>query len=458
MRVAVIGCGYVGLVSAAGLASIGHQVVGVESDPERLAQLRRARAPFHEPSLADLLAEGTASGRLRFSADLDEAATAEVIFLAVQTPPNPDGSNNLAFLRAASEALAGRLLAAGCDHPQVVVVRSTVVPGTTDEMITPLFSRTGTDRIAVAFNPEFLREGSAIADFLQPDRVVVGTHQPGAAQQLRHLYAPLCAPFVHTVPASAELTKYASNALLATLVSFSNEIARIGEAIPGVDAEDVLAAVRLDRRFQPTNADGERVVPGVLSYLKAGCGFGGSCLPKDVSALIAHAHRLGVEPTLLEAVRGINVEQPSRVVQLAAQRLGGLRGRAVAVLGVAFKDGTDDLRDSPGLEIIRLLQAEGARVVAYDPLVAPLALAASNPALEAAASLDEAVRLADAVVVASAAPELGRLVALVADSARPPLVIDGRRHLPADAFPAERFAAVGRGARSPHPVDVKAAS
>lgn len=444
MKVCVIGCGYVGLISAVGLASVGHHVTGIEIDSQRLAQLQAGHPPFYEPGLTDRLIDSRADGTLRFSSLLSEASDADIVLLAVPTPPRADGSNDLSAIEAVATELAQVFGASSVEERQVVVVRSTVVPGTTDSVIAPLVAGAAPGRLAVASNPEFLREGSAMADFLKPDRVVIGAHEPWAADRLRALYAPLTTEVVCTTPATAELAKYTSNALLATLISFSNEIARVAEATPDVDVEDVLAAVHLDRRLQPRGHDGQRLEPGVLSYLKAGCGYGGSCLPKDVAALIAYARDVGEAPGLLEAVRAVNDGQPERLVQMVERALGHLKDRNVAVLGVAFKAGTEDLRVSSGIEIARRLQARGAHVMVYDPLVTPTALEAIGLRAPLTDVLDQAVGSAEAVVVTSAAPEIQALAAVVADHADPPLVIDGRRHLSPEAFPVKQYIAIGR--------------
>lgn len=451
MRVAVVGCGYVGLISAVGLASVGHQVVGIEADPDRRRAVAAGQPPFHEPGLTEVLSRCLAEGSFTTSGDLADTADAEVVLLAVQTPPGPDGAIDLAFLRAAVAGLveARSRAANGCG--QVVAVRSTVVPGTVDTVVAPLLAEAGpTARLSAASNPEFLREGSALADFLQPDRVVVGTSEAWAAARMQQLYRPLAAPVVHTTPAAAELTKYASNALLATLVSFSNELARVAEALPGVDVDDVLDTLHLDRRLQPRAGDGSSVTPAILSYLRAGCGFGGSCLPKDLSAVIAHAQRLGEPARLFQAVRDVNLTQPARLVDLAERSLGDLVGRPVGVLGVAFKAGTDDLRASPGVEVVAELRRRGATVRVHDPLVSAPALEAAGVAApaEVADGLADLVRGAEAVVVTTVAEEFAELAGIVARLPVPPLVVDGRRVLRPEDFPAGRYVGIGRAAKT----------
>ncbi len=423
MDLAVVGCGYVGLVSAVGLASVGHRVVGIEIDDERRERLQAGSAPFYEPGLDKLLGLQLSNGRLRFSDSLADAGEASVVLLSVQTPPKADGSIELSYLGAAAAALREALDAAP-RRDRVVAVRSTVVPGTNESLVAPAL---GPD-IPVASNPEFLREGSALRDFLRTDRIVVGCDDPHGRELLAAAYEPLGAPIIFTSPATAELAKYASNAFLATLVSFSNEVAHISEALPGVDVEDVLAIVHADRRMSTVNGGRAEI----LSYLRAGCGFGGSCLPKDLTALIAAAAAHGEEVPVLRAVRDVNEAQPRRVTDAAERALGTFADRTVAVLGVAFKAGTDDLRSSPGLRIVDELLARGAAVKVYDPLVEAAALSryTAGGRVEVSATLADAIADADACVLTTNAREIAALPQVISDAGRSELVVvDPRRML-----------------------------
>jgi UDPglucose 6-dehydrogenase len=437
MNVTVVGCGYVGLITGLGLAAAGHRVTGVEQGAGRRSAVAAGEAPFHEPGLEELLRSELASGRFDVVAGVAQAPPAEVYLVAVQTPPLPDGAIDLRYLEEAVTEVARSIDSSG--QPPVVAVRSTAVPGTTRNVVAPLLG----DRAIAASNPEFLQEGSAVRDFLRPDRIVIGCDDERARAVLRELYDPLGAPLVFTSTTAAEVTKYTSNALLATLISFSNEIAQICEALPDVDVEEVLAAVQLDRRLTP-RVDGELVRPGILSYLKAGCGYGGSCLPKDLTALIASTGTKGRRP-LLEAVRRINDAQPARLVDLVEETVGAVAGRNVALLGVAFKGGTDDLRSSPGLSVLDELLRRGADVTVYDPLVREDALAEwTERGARRAQDLRSAVGAADVAVVTTDAPEFDGLVELARQG--DVLVVDGRRRLRPDAFGDTRYRAVGRSA------------
>lgn len=440
MNVAVIGSGYVGLVSAVGLAHLGHDVVAIDVDPARVTALERGEVPFHEPGLENALAALLASGRLRISGAVADVASADVILLCVQTPPQPTGSVELRFVEAAAREVADCLVRLE-RRRRVVAVRSTVPPGTNERLLAPIFQRI--EETVVASNPEFLREGTALQDFLDADRVVVGVHEPWAAEAMRALFAPLEAPLVVTSPAAAELAKYASNALLATLISFSNEIARLCEATAGVDVEDVLGIVHRDRRLAG-GGDGGRA--GIVSYLSAGCGYGGSCLPKDLGALIQYGQDAGESVELLRAVESVNDSQPGRLAALTERVLGGIRGRRIAVLGAAFKAGTDDLRDSPSLRVVDELVERGAHVVVYDPLVPPERLrGVVAPDVEVATSLRAAVADVAACVVTTLASEFAELERVLRDrNGARPVVVDGRRGIAATDFPVRGYAGVGR--------------
>jgi nucleotide sugar dehydrogenase len=432
MDVAVIGCGYVGLVTGVTLASIGHTVVGIDSDASRVDAIHSGRAPFHEPGLDELLRESLERGAFAVSTTLESAADADVVLLAVQTPPREDGGVELGHVEDATRAL-GAVLAAAPARRRVVAIRSTVPPGTNEQRVAPLLA--GVADLVVVSNPEFLREGTAVDDLLHADRVVVGASEPWAADVMRELYEPIGAAFLVTSPATAELAKYASNAFLATLVSFSNELARISERTPGVDVEDVLGIVHLDRRLAP---DG-RPAP-IVSFLMAGCGYGGSCLPKDIAGLAGYGRALGETTPLLEAVAAVNAGQASRLVDLAENALGSLSGRRIAVLGAAFKAGTDDLRHSSGLAVLQELRDRGATAVVFDPLVAADALAAAIPAgAIVAETLDDALDGTAACLVTTAAPEWRALD----EHPTRPLVVDGRRALDPARYDG-RYVAIGR--------------
>lgn len=379
MNVAVIGGGYVGLVSAAGLAGLGHRVRVGESNQARVAQLLAGEIPIFEQGLDELVEDGRKSGLLSFyGSNHDAVAGADLVFLCLPTPSGADGRADLSYIDTVIDELA-LSLPAGARF----VVKSTVPPGTVvsiQKRLANLGSGAG-----IVSHPEFLREGSAVRDFMSPDRVVVGAFTPDDAEAVLGLYRGLETRFVSTDPTSAEMIKYASNSYLATRLTFANALANLCEAI-GADIVDVLQGVGLDHRIGP-------------HFLKPGPGYGGSCFPKDTQALIGVAEDAGYDFRLLRAVIEADDDQRRRIaakVRMAAG--GGLRGRRVAVWGIAFKAGTDDVRESPAMRIARLLKEEGAEVVAYDP-------EATAPDFRNAESAIAAVEGADVLLIATEWPE-----------------------------------------------------
>lgn len=431
MRIAIIGTGYVGLVTGACLAHLGHDVTCVDKSLERVAAVNRAEAPFHEPGLTEMLSECVSAERLRASNDgIGAVANSNLIFLAVGTPCWNDRID-LSYLSAAAEDV-GKGLRRGKD--QTVIVKSTVVPGTTDTLIRGILERVSGLRVGsfgLCANPEFLREGSAVSDFMGADRIVVGQWDEQSGNALAELYGSFECPKLFTTLRNAEMIKYASNAFLATLVSFSNEFAAICEATPGTDVEEVLNAVHLDRRLSYRGDSARRL--GILTYLRAGCGYGGSCLPKDVSALRHYSRQQNVTPHLLDAVAAVNAERPHQLITLAEKAIGSLRGATVAVLGLVFKPDTDDLRDSQALVVTKLLKQNGAAVRAYDPMISAL----DDPAgAQICATAEEALTGADAAIITTAWPEFTAWNwTKLCSRMRRPVVVDGRNALADARFP-----------------------
>src|SRR2546425_8385222 len=349
-KVAVIGAGYVGLTTAACLADLGNQVTVVDVDHEKIARLRRNQVPFYEPGIQELVERNAKARRLAFTTSYADAVPgAEYAIIAVSTPEGEGGEADLSYVEAAASSIADAM-----DGPLVVVNKSTVPPLTGDMVSAVLKRRNGEFAATVVSNPEFLREGSAIQDFMHPDRIVVGSHDRDAAEKVAMLYAPLEAPILITPNIyTAEMVKYASNAFLATRISFINEIARISERV-GADAKLVAEGMGLDKRIGPR-------------YLDAGIGYGGSCFPKDVSALAAVAAAFDYHPELLHAVMDINRDQRMLVIDKLRDCLEELNDRVIGLLGLAFKPNTDDLREAPSLDIARVLLAAGAPVRGYDP-------------------------------------------------------------------------------------------
>ncbi len=356
MDVAVIGCGYVGLVTATCLASIGHTVRGVEKDQRKLAKLREGHCPIFEPGLASLMQEQIAAGNLSFGDSVREAIQeAEVVFLAVGTPPKPDGTVDMSFLEAAGREVCDALADAPPDYLITIVIKSTVPAGTNRKLYYYLRQHS-TIEFQVVSNPEFLKEGSAVNDFLEPDRIVIGGESPEAFRVMRRLYDPLITSedvFLTMNWESAELTKYAANAMLAARISFMNEMSILCDAY-GADIEDIRKGIGSDSRIGP-------------AFLRAGVGFGGSCFPKDVAALQHISASVGHENLFVGAIQRINGEQKRRFVERISAKLGRpLKDATIAVWGLAFKADTDDIRESPAIDVIRYLLEGEARVRAHD--------------------------------------------------------------------------------------------
>ena len=440
MRVTVIGAGHVGLVTAACLAHVGHDVVVDDDDVSKLDLIREGRSWFYEPGLQELLGEVVRAGRLRVVDDKAEAVEhGTVIFICVGTPSRGDGSPNLAYVEAVAREVA-RSLPPG--EFRLICEKSTV-PVQTGERVARVIAREARPEAdwEVASNPEFLREGSAVVDTLDPDRVVVGTSSERGLAALRELYQPILersgAPFLATDRATAELIKHASNAFLATKISFINSVARVCER-SGADVELVARGMGLDPRIG-------------VHFLKAGAGYGGSCFPKDVAAFAHRSRELGVDFGILNEVAKINHEARRAVVDKVRDALWHLDGKRIGMLGLSFKPNTDDLREAPAIDVARDLLADGAQVVAYDP-VAGEAAARQVPGLELA---DKAVGVADgahAIVLMTEWAEFGELdPADLSDRMAYPILVDARNAVDADAFVAAGFtvAGVGRPVRAP---------
>lgn len=432
--VAVVGSGYVGTVVAASLASLGHRVVGLESDDEKLAVLRSGRAPFYETGLDELIEAGQASDHLRFTGDASDAmASSDVVFLCVGTPADLDGRPDMQYVEQAARAVAS-----ASDGHHVLVTKSTVPIGS-GTWLRSILEEAGSTGMRVVSNPEFLREGTAVADFLHPERVVIGSDDDDALDIVAEVYAPIVdpiaagrsngdgrtarPPLIRTTLATAETVKYAANAFLATKISFINEVANICELV-GADVVEVATAIGLDGRIGPR-------------FLDAGVGWGGSCFGKDLSALASIARDHGYEARLLEAAIDVNQRQRALVIEKLQRHLKVLRGRRIALLGVAFKPGTDDTRDAPAIDIACRLAHHGATVVLHDPMVRHV------PDADGLEVLDDpyaSAERADAVVLTTDWPDyLGLDLDRLASVMRGDLFLDTRNMLDAAAVEAAGF-------------------
>ena len=429
----IVGAGYVGLTAAACFADLGHRVRCLEASATRLDLLRRGIIPIFEPGVDELVARNVAEGRLSFTGDVDEAmADASIVFMCVGTPPRADGTPDLGQLERAA-----RSVVTSTSRDLILVNKSTVPPGTGEalELLSEEHAAPG-QRVSVVSNPEFLRESRAVEDFFHPDRIVVGAEDTEAGRRVAELYEP-GTPIVLSDRRGAELVKYASNAFLAIKISFANEIAGLCERL-GTDATPVLRGVGLDSRIG-------------TQFLSQGPGYGGSCLPKDLSGLLAVGEAVGYEAPLAAAAEATNKRARRSVVDRLEAALGGLQGARIGLLGLAFKPGTDDTRDSPAVDLVQLLVERGAIVRAHDPLAAPVAI----PATRVDSALD-AARQSDALVIATGWPEFATLdPEIVGDAMGRRIVFDAVNALPSAAWRDAGFTVYGVGRGAPtsfHPV------
>jgi len=430
MKISIVGTGYVGLVSGVCLAELGHDVICVDIDQDKVARINKGESPIYEDGLTELLHRNIGAN-LRATTDLPEAvAQSELTMIAVGTPF--DGSSiDTRYIRESCTSIAEALREKESYH--AVVVKSTVVPGTTDNVVLPILQEVSGKRLhqdfGVGMNPEFLREGSAIADFMNPDRIVYGGTDEKTLAKLDDLYAVFRdTDKIRTTNKTAEMIKYTANSLLATLISFSNEIGNLCSSLGDIDVVDVMKGVHLDHRLSPILENGERVVPALTTYLQAGCGFGGSCFPKDVNALIAHGNDAGQEMNILKSVVGLNVNQPLVLIDLLMKHFDSLHEKRVTVLGLAFKPGTDDMRESPSIPVIKALHEGGAEITAYDPVAMDEAKnALPDIPVRYVESMSEAVQGASAVVIVTQWDEFRHLPAVLDGHGHSPVLIDGRR-------------------------------
>jgi len=419
-NIAVIGVGYVGLVTGTCFADLGNRVICVDLDEERIANLKQGVMPIYEPGLEEMVRRNVAAGRLSFTTSYAEGLNspegpAELVFIAVNTPAGVDGEAELRYVRAAAESIAQTM-----DHPLIIVNKSTVPVGTGDWVADIVKNKQPRPiPFSVVSNPEFLREGSAISDFMNPDRIVLGSLDEEAAQRVAQLYLPLRGPIMITDLRTAEMIKYASNAFLATKISFINEIANICEAL-GADVKEVAAGMGYDKRIG-------------RAFLDAGLGYGGSCFPKDVKALAHMANIQGKHPQLLEAVMQINADARRSIVTKVRTLVGNngthlnrLEGKTIGVLGLAFKANTDDIRESQPIDIIRMIQADGGSVKAYDPV----AMGNAARVLQNVKLCTDAYEVAedsDALILATEWNEFKNLdLARIKRLMRQPVIVDGR--------------------------------
>ena len=427
MKIAVVGTGYVGLVQGACLSHLGHDVVCVDILKGRVDALNRGEIPIHEEGLPQLVEAGFENGRLTFTTSVEEAAAERpaVVFVCVQTPMGDDGACDLSYIQTVLQTW-GPLL----NPSTLIVIKSTVPPGTREEM----HAWIGNDQIQIASNPEFLRQGTSVQDFLQPDRILIGVESPAAEQVLRKVHEGIDAPIISTTVETAQLTKYAANAMLATRLSFMNEVAKIADAVDA-DIKMVEHVVGLDPRIGP-------------KFLRTSAGFGGGCLPKDTLALHHTGLVQGTDPKVFKAVIDANDDQPDWFVKNVLDRLGDVTGKRLAVWGLSFNNGTDDVRHSPAMTILGQLRDRGANIVAYDPHAMPKARRMVGDLIEFADSAIDAAEGADALLALTEWDEFTTMAwPAVKAALRNPLIFDGKHFLPHKELKSHGFEVIGIGLR-----------
>lgn len=409
MKLTVVGTGYVGLVTGVTLSEIGHYVTCVDIDKVKIEKMKKGISPIYEPNLSELMKKNIEAGRLAFTTNYEEGFNeAQIIYIAVGTPENDDGSANLHYVEQVATTIA---LTAKQDT--IVVTKSTVPVGTNDRLQQIIdYTKLYHISIEVVSNPEFLKEGSAIFDSFHGDRIVIGTTSEKAATILEEVNRPFNIPIYKTDIRSAEMIKYASNAFLATKISFINEIANICERV-GADVEKVAVGMGLDNRIGP-------------AFLKAGIGYGGSCFPKDTKALIQIAGNVEYDFELLKGVVKVNKKQQRKVLNLLYEHLPQIRDKKIAVLGLAFKPNTDDMREAPSISIINELVNKEARVFAYDPIAVDNAKKVLDSTVQYVENIDDAIEQADAVLILTEWDEIKNIDVSIFNEMKSPLIIDGR--------------------------------
>ena len=413
MKISVIGGGYVGLVSAVCFAQLGHTVGLIEIDIDRASSISRGSPQIYEKGLEALLSKHLEKS-LHVSTAYDAIPDTEIFFICVGTPEGDNGHPDLSMIQSACQSLGRSLI--DMDSYHVVVVKSTVPPGTTEGLVVPTVlehSQRAGDEIGFCMNPEFLREGRAVEDFMHPDRIVIGSNDSRAGDWAESAYRGIEAPIVRTGIKSAEMIKYASNAFLATKISFANEIGNLCKRL-GIDVYEVMEGVGMDHRISP-------------HFLDAGAGFGGSCFPKDLSALIHLAEGMNEEPLILRSVQNVNERQSARMLELLQKKIGSLEGKRIAVLGLAFKNDTDDVRQSRSIPVILELEEMGAKIAAYDPR-ANDNMKKLIPDIEYCSRVTDALKDADACIVMTEWPEFS-LLDEEFDLMKNRVIIEGRRIL-----------------------------
>lgn len=432
MKISIVGTGYVGLVTGLSLAVLGHEVICIDNDQDKISKINKGYSPFFEPRMDEFLKKQVAKKSFQATEDLESSVLGSSVTIIAVGTPTTNNKIDLSFIETATKQI-GKALAKSKKY-HIIAVKSTVLPGVTEQVVKPILEKYSKKKVGNNFglcmNPEFLREGCAIDDALHPDRIVIGQIDEKSGKEFAKIYSKFSCPKIFTNLWTAELIKYTANSLFATLISFANEISRICESTNKVDVLDVWNGVHLDRRLSPLLGN-KRIRPGVLNYILSGCGFGGSCFPKDVKALASFAKQQKVDTKLIESVININKTQPHRLTLHLKKALGNnLKNKKIAILGLAFKANTDDIRESVALPIIEELIMEGAKIHCHDPMVykdnVPSQL--DNLDVTLAGTVNEAVKNAEAAILVTGWDEYVKLTPIFfKENMKQAIIIDGRR-------------------------------
>ena len=444
MKISVIGSGYVGLVTGLCLAEKGHNIICVDKDESKVSMINSGDAIIHEKGLEELLLQNLKKNFIASTYIEESVLKTDLSIIAVGTPF--DGKKiDLQYIKEASAAVGRSIEKKNTYH--LIIVKSTVTPGTTDDIVIPIIKEFSNKEVGkdfdVGMNPEFLREGSAVKDFMSPDRIVLGSNNDKSNKLMREIYKSFSeVDFINTNNKTAEMIKYANNSFLATLISFSNEIGNLCASQSDIDAVDVMRGVHMDQRINPILENSNRVITGITSYLQSGCGFGGSCFPKDLSAVISFGKSNNNEMKLLSAVMDINKDQPMKIFDLINNHFSDLNNKNITILGLSFKPDTDDMRESPSIPIIRKFLELKANVTAFDPAAEKEAKKIFKTSeINYSKSLSESINEADIIVLLTSWPEFNELHKLINSKKGTPLVVDGRRALDKNNF--KKYVGIG---------------
>ncbi len=446
MNIGIIGCGYVGLTTGICLSSIGHTIHLYDIDYDKLKKIQQKKMPFYESGLEELLIESLEKGNLKIDESLEEFINnTDCCFVCVGTPSNNNGTIDLQQIESSIKNIIP-LLKQKKKEKYLVIIRSTIIPSTTRNKILPILIESLEDSFQLAVVPEFLREGKALSDFMNPDKIVIGSLNSDTNDLVKNIfiYFKDKAEFIQTNLETAEMIKYTNNAFLATLISFSNEVANISEEISGIDSFEVMSALIKDKRIT-TTINSQKIIPGIAEYLSPGCGFGGSCFPKDVNAIVSFASSIGAKTPLLDAVLSVNNERSDKIIELSKKILPNFNDKKIAVLGLAFKPDTDDMRSSPAIEVIKKLQMQNGNIYAYDPKVSEQNLQLIGiTGINITQSIEDCLENADLAILLTKWSEFSKIDGqFLKKYMKNPKIIDGRGFLDKSGFEKDIYYKIG---------------